>query len=220
MAYQDKVENVRANIFAAVQAYKDYLVGKYYLYIFENNYFEMYYGTENFMHLTGVASNLSPNQFYELAKNKTLQNSQIYFNDRYPLRTALKKTKNLANLKNFVNSGYFVVRDLETESEIYPYTITDIDRSVLIALKEEEIEHEIYIPKSFRVKGNIFGKADNDKMHEINFILSKNDDAGLYNTILYQEKEFSTLPEEILIMIDKNIIENANNNAQDIALQD
>ena len=64
MTYQDKVRLVRNNIVSNAQVYKNELAGKYYLYIFENQCFEMYFGTDNYLHLTGVGSQIGPNQFY------------------------------------------------------------------------------------------------------------------------------------------------------------
>ena len=88
------------------------------------------------------------------------------------MKTALQKSSNLSNLPKFTYEGYFVIKDLVTETEIYPYAITNTEQSVLIGLKKEECK-DIYIPKSFRVRGNIFDKAENDKLFEINCILSK-----------------------------------------------
>lgn len=207
MTYQDKIKLVRNNIISNVQTYKEILVGKYYLYIFENNCFEMYFGTDNYMHLTGVGSTVSPNQFYELAKNNQLQDSQIFFSNRFPLKTAIQKTANLSCLPNFVSEGYFVIKDLVTDTATYPYAITNIDQSVLIGLKTEE-EGEIYIPKSFRVKGKIFDKADDDKLFEINCILSKTDKEGLYDNVLYRDDtHFELLDKKITSKIDRKIIE-------------
>ena len=187
MTYQDKVRLVRNNIVSNAQVYKNILAGKYYLYIFENQCFEMYFGTDNYLHLTGVGSRVGPNQFYELAKNNQLQDNQLFFSNRFPLKTALQKTSSLSCLPNFISEGYFVIKDLVTETETYPYVITNIEQSVLIGLKKEENE-EIYIPKSFRVKGNIFDKADANKLFEINWILSKIDKKGLYDKVLYKDK--------------------------------
>ena len=207
MNYNDKMDLVRSNIIASVQIYKNVLAGHYYLYIFENQCFEMYYGTDNFMHLTGVGTNLSPNQFYELAKEGQLQTNQMYFNSRFPLSTAIKKTENLSCLPQFVNEGYFVVKDLATDTVVYPYAITNIDQSVLIGLKMEE-ETEIYIPKSFRVKGNIFDKTTDDKLFEIHYILSKTDKSGLYDTVLYNEKDgLGLLDLDILAKIAPSLLQ-------------
>lgn len=72
MTRQEKIDIVRNNIISSVYVYSNKLAGKYYLYIFEGNCFEMYYGTDNFLHLTGVGTRLSPNQFYVLAKRGAL----------------------------------------------------------------------------------------------------------------------------------------------------
>lgn len=188
MTYRDKVDIVRDNIITNVSVYANNLAGCYYLYIFENQCFEMYYGTDNFLHLTGVGTSLSPNQFYNLAKSRQLQSNQIFFNARFPLATAIKKTKSLKDIDKFITEGYFIIKDLETETDIYPYAITNIDQSILVGLKSEE-NGDIYIPKSLRVKGNIFNKTTNDKLFDIHYIFSKTDKQGLYNKLLYSEKK-------------------------------
>lgn len=206
MNYNDKVDIVRHNIITNVQIYKNALVGHYYLYIFENQCFEMYYGIDNFLHLTGVGTTLSPNQFYRLASDGHLQSNQMFFNTRFPLATAMKKTDNLSALGKFISEGYFVIKDLVTDTVVYPYAITNIDQSVLIGLKTEETE-EIYIPKSFRVKGNIFDKTSDDKLFEIQYILSKTDKAGLYDTVLYKEKKgFNDLTDKIKEKISSEVL--------------
>lgn len=187
MTYQDKVRLVRENIVLSAQIYRDILAGRYYLYIFEDQCFEMYFGTDNYLHLTGVGSTLSPNQFYELAKNNQLQTNQIFFSGRLPMRTAIQKTSHLSSLPKFIKEGYFIIKDLITETAVYPFAITNIEQSILVGLKEED--SGIYIPKSFRVKGKIFEKADKEKIFEINGILSKNDKEGLYDNILYADNK-------------------------------
>lgn len=201
MNYKSKVELIRNNIISAAQVYKNSLVGRYYLYVFENNYFEMYYGTDNFLHLTGVGTELRASQFYELAKEGKLQSGQLFFNQRFPLTTAMKKTAHLIHLEKFVKEGYFIAKNLKTASVFYPYAITNIDQSVLLGLKEE-MEKEVYIPKSFRIKGNIFEKVTENNLFEINYILSKIDGERGYDRVLYQERSLKELPQKILSKID------------------
>ena len=136
MTRQDKINIVRNNIITNVQIYSSQLAGRYYLYIFENQCFEMYYGVDNFLHLTGVGTRLSPSQFYSLAKSGQLHSNQLFFNSRFPLPTAMKKSDNLSGLGKFISEGYFVIKDLVTDTCVYPYAITNIDRSVLLGLKE------------------------------------------------------------------------------------
>ena len=64
-----------------------------------------------------------------------LQSNQIKCNKRFPLSVAIKKSANLIELDKFVTEGYFVIKDLVTDTYIYPYAITNIDQSVLIGLK-------------------------------------------------------------------------------------
>ena len=68
MTIQDKLDIVKNNVINAASVYSKQLAGRFYLYVFEGNCFEMYYGTDNFLHLTGAGTSLSPNQFYQLAK--------------------------------------------------------------------------------------------------------------------------------------------------------
>lgn len=209
MTIQDKLDIVKRNVINAASVYSKQLAGRYYLYIFEGNCFEMYYGTDNFLHLTGAGTFLSPNQFYQLAKDGLLQSKQIRCSKRFPLSVAIKKSANLIDLDKFVREGYFVIKDLVTDTNTYPYAITNIDQSVLIGLKNEEEVEEIYIPKSFRIKGNVFNKAESDNLFEIQMILSKTDIEAKYNNILFQEKvKISELPDFIQDKIDDGLKEN------------
>ncbi|MFI3207496.1 MAG: PBECR4 domain-containing protein [Eubacteriales bacterium] len=206
MTVDTKKDIIRNNIINSVQVYKNKLAGKYYLYIFENQYFEMYFGTDNFLHLTGVKTALTPNQFYQLAKNGHLQKAQMSFEPRFPLNTALKKTNGLQNLDNFINEDCFVIKDFITDTETYPFVLTNIDQSILIGLKAEEIE-VMYIPKSFRIKGNVFDKTTNDKLFEVDYILSKTDKQAKYNTVLYScDKKIKIENPEILSKISENVL--------------
>jgi hypothetical protein len=206
MTIQDKIDKVRDNVIDAASVYSQKLAGRYYLYVFENNCFEMYYGTDNFLHLTGVGTSLSPNQFYQLAKDGLLQSSQIKCNKRFPLSVALKKSANMIDLDKFISEGYFVIKDLVTDTYTYPYAITNIEQSVLIGLKSEDEVNVIYIPKSYRIKGNMFDKTTNEKLFEIHMILSKTDIKAKYDNVLYQEKvKISELPESIQEKIDDGL---------------
>lgn len=206
MARQDKIDIVRNNVIANAQIYSTQLAGRYYLYIFENQCFEMYYGTDNYLHLTGVGTQLSPSQFYNLAKSGQLQSNQLFFNKRFPLPTALKKSDNLKDLGKFIVEGYFVIKDLVTNTCVYPYAITNIDQSVLIGLKEED-GGEVYVPKSFRVKGNIFNKTTDENLFEIQYILSKTDVGAKYDTVLYaKEGNYNSLDRKIKEKIDENLL--------------
>lgn len=206
MTRQEKINIVRNNIIENAQIYSSELAGRYYLYIFQNQCFEMYYDTDNYLHLTGVDTRLSSSQFYALAKGRTLQSNQIYFNQKHPLATAMKKSDNLKDLSKFIKEGYFVIKDLVTDTYVYPYAITNIDQSLLVGLKEEDV-NELYIPQSFRVKGNIFNKTKNENIFEIQYILCKTDIQAKYNIILYAENsDFNNLDSTIKTKINDTLL--------------
>jgi hypothetical protein len=77
---------------------------------------------------------------------------------------------------------------------------------VLIGLKEEA-SGEIYVPKSFRVKGNIFNKTTNENLFEIQYILSKTDVEAKYDTVLYAEnRDYHSLSDMIKSKIDVTLL--------------
>ena len=56
----------------AAKVYKDQLVGKTFLYVFDGRYIEVIFKAENFKHLTGVDSSLSAKRFLKLAVHNKL----------------------------------------------------------------------------------------------------------------------------------------------------
>ena len=68
---QDRIKIVKDICFAA-KLYKENLVGKTFLYVFDGRYIEVLYKASNFRHLTGVDTNLSAKQFYEYALKNQL----------------------------------------------------------------------------------------------------------------------------------------------------
>lgn len=87
---QDKIDTVR-RICDAAKLYKANLVGKKYLYLFDNRYIEVIYKKDSFKHLTGVESSLSANAFYKLAVQSKLTDKQIYFSSSHPYELCQRK---------------------------------------------------------------------------------------------------------------------------------
>ena len=78
--------------------YSQNLAGKTYLYVYGNEYFEVSFPIDHFLHLTGVETRLSAKDFYKNAKKATLSNNQFYFNARHPYANAKKKLPCLKRL--------------------------------------------------------------------------------------------------------------------------
>ena len=71
MAKNKFLDNLKVNIipeiYAAALEYKNNMVGKTFLYVFDNRFIEVIFKTDNFKHLLGIASTLTPNEFYNEA---------------------------------------------------------------------------------------------------------------------------------------------------------
>ena len=65
----------------AAQLYKEHLIGRKFLYVFDGRYIEVCYKAESFRHLTGVETHLLAKRFYQLAVKGQLQSTQIYFTE-------------------------------------------------------------------------------------------------------------------------------------------
>lgn len=216
MTNEEKVELVRKNVLIAVQKYKDELVGRRFLYIFDDSFIEVIFKVESFMHLTGVSSKkLNPVKFYERAKDKKLKRNHMYFSTRYPLKTALKKSKELADIDIFSNSKIFVIMDMETNT--YRYAFTFSDKKMTLGLTkdtkkdsdENEVELDYYVPKTFRVKEDATEGHNEDKVKEIIMILSKVDAEAKYTKVHYSNNaEFESFSTDIKEKIDENLIAN------------
>lgn len=203
MNKRDKIELVRKNIIDGARLYQREMVGKYFVYIFGEEQFEMYYGIKNFKHLTGADSSLSPEQFYQLATSGHLQEGQLAFNARFPLKIALKKSEGLKSIVLFKQEELFVIKDLKTDTATYPYALTNLDKSLLVVFNPKRVSGKTYyVPKSFRIKDkNIFSKTSSENIFSVDFILSKTDIEKEYSQI-----EFNTAGkslDEIRSIIDR-----------------
>ena len=67
----DKKNAIRQDILDAAAIYSSELTGKVFLYVYGNDFFEVSFPVDHFLHLTGVETKLSARNFYKNA-NKCL----------------------------------------------------------------------------------------------------------------------------------------------------
>ena len=75
----DKKNAIRQGITEAEIVYFQNLAGKTFLYVCGDEYFEVSFPIDHFLHLTGVETRLSAKDFYKNAKKSILTNNQFYF---------------------------------------------------------------------------------------------------------------------------------------------
>ena len=87
----DKKNMIRQGIIDSAEIYSQNLAGKVFLYVYGEEYFEVSFPVDHFLHLTGVETRLSARDFYKNTKKTILTNNQFYFDARHPYANAKKK---------------------------------------------------------------------------------------------------------------------------------
>lgn len=69
----DKKNAIRQDIIDSAAIYSQSLAGKTFLYVYGEEFFEVSFPIDHFLHLTGVETKLSAKDFYKNAKKQNLQ---------------------------------------------------------------------------------------------------------------------------------------------------
>lgn len=200
-------EQIRQDILNASECFCNDLVGKYFLYVFNNRYIEVLFRKDSFSHLTGVETYLSGNDFYKKAKRKQLGLNQFYFNKIHPFDLAKKKSAELYRLKEFTDSDIFILEEVTTASVTYKFGFTNFDCSLCLSENVDTSTgvkiNDLYIPMSFRIKDKIF---DNSKsVYEVDFIFMKENTYKEYNILMFGDiNKINSLPCDIINLIELN----------------
>ena len=203
----EKKENIRTQIIAAAQSYRDNLVGKVFLYVVGKEYFEVVFQTNRFMHLTGVNSDLSAQDFYDKAKSSLLSTGQFYFDDKHLFSGAKKKLPHLLVLPNLTNSLVCVVKDMQTVTLTYKLGLTNVDFTIGLTENRDYAGNKIndwFLPRTLRVKDHSIENSTEAEF--VDFIFSKDASFDKYDTINYSD-ESKTFPDEIIPLLSEDILD-------------
>lgn len=167
----DKKNRIRQAIIESSIVYSQNMTGKTFLYVYGNEYFEVSFPVDHFLHLTGVETNLSAKNFYKNAKKAMLTNQQFYFSVRHPYANAKKKLPCLKRLPELTNSMVCILKDMKTVTITYKLSVTNLE----FTLGLMEGENKLFFPMSLRVEDSSVAKSDGGEV--VDFIFSK--DASL-----------------------------------------
>ena len=106
----DKKNAIRHGIIEAAIVYSQSLAGKTFLYVYGDEYFEVSFPVDHFLHLTGVETILSAKDFYRNAKKAILTNNQFYFDARHIYANAKRKLPCLKRLPELTNEMVCVLK--------------------------------------------------------------------------------------------------------------
>lgn len=209
MSKKDKDREIIAKeICKAAQLYKQNLVGRRFIYVFEGRYIEVLYKAVNFKHLTGVECNMSARDFYKNAVKSRLQGPQIYFSTQHPYGLCKRKVKHLCEISTLASSENFMLEEIVTNKKTFKFGTTDLNFTLCMN-KEYDADGlekgDCYIVQSLRDE-DCFSKSRN--VYTVTHILSKDNTAKAYTDILFVDgsSTFEDLPDEVLNMVDKSLL--------------
>ena len=140
--YQDNRKEIINEIHAAALLYKEKLVGKRFLYVFEGQYIEVIYKARNFRHLTGVDTRVPAKRFYTYAVEKNLQVVQIYFSAAHPYELCKRKIKHIKDVATLAGSESFMLEEIVTATKTYKFGTTDLKFSICMNKETDEKGNE------------------------------------------------------------------------------
>lgn len=189
---------------SAVQTYKQYLVGRTFMFVYGNKKIEVIFKVESFMHLTGVASTLYPKDFYKKAERRTLRQTEIMFDSEHPADFADIKTQYLHRLYELTIDDIVIADDIVTMTATYAFGLTNLNFVLCCGKntdKRGNLIDDCFVPYSFRIEeiaNGMFGD-----LHEVKYIFSKPTSQRKYSEITFGEKEnLKFLNEEVKVKLD------------------
>lgn len=86
-----KKQIIRQDIIDSAIIYSQALAGRTFLNVYGNEYFEVSFLIDRFLHLTGVTTKFSAKNFYKNSKKAKLANNQFYFDSKHSYANAKKE---------------------------------------------------------------------------------------------------------------------------------
>lgn len=206
----DKKNVIRQGITEAEIVYFQNLAGKTFLYVCGDEYFEVSFPIDHFLHLTGVETRLSTKDFYKNAKKSILTNNQFYFDARHVYANAKKKLPCLKRLPELTNEMVCVLKDMQTMTITYKLSVTNLEFTLGLT---ENIDrggnkiNDFFLPMSLRVKDSSVEKSNDGEI--IDFIFSKDASVAKYDVLLVEDKD-KKIPDCIKHLISNSFYNEAN----------
>lgn len=188
--FQDKKLLLRSQIIQASHIYRDNLAGRVFLYVYGDEFFEVVFQIDKFMHLTGVDSCLSARDFYRKATDSKLTTAQIQFNGTHSLAVAKKKLPCLMLLPSLTDSVVCVVKSMTTVTLTYKLGLTNLDFTLGLTENVDSCGNKInnwLSPRTLRVKDKPLENSNGADF--IDFIFVKDASKDKYTTVTFADKD-------------------------------
>lgn len=207
----DKKNTIRQDIIDSAGIYSQNLAGKAFLYVYGEEFFEVSFPVDHFLHLTGVETNLPATDFYKNAKKRKLTNSQFYFDARHPYANAKRKLPCLKRLPELTKDMVCILRNMQTVTIKYKLSVTNLEFT--LGLTENIDNHgnkinDFFLPMSLRVEDSSVEKSSDGDI--VDFIFSKDASMAKYDSLLVEDKHKS-IPECVKDLISDIFYNNETN---------
>lgn len=206
MATKENKKNfIRQYIIDSARIYSSELAGKSFLYVYGEDFFEVSFPINHFLHLTGVETNLSAKEFYRNAKKGHLTNRQFYFNGRHPYANAKKKLPCLKRLPELTNEVVCILKDMETLTVTYKLSLTNLEFTLGLVEDMSEFGNKknYFLPMSLRVKDSAVEKSKEGDI--VDFIFAKEASHMKYDLILVSD-ENKKIPNTVKHLLSAELI--------------
>lgn len=206
----DKKNVIRQLIIDSADVYSKSLAGKVFLYVYGDEFFEVAFPVDHFLHLTGVETSLSAKDFYKNAKKGKLSNNQFYFSGRHPYANAKKKLPCLKRLPELTNDMVCILRDMQTATIIYKLSVTNLEFTLGLTEKLDGNGNKIsdfFSPMSLRVKDSSVERSSDGEI--VDFIFSRDASITKYDCLLVNDTN-KRIPKVIRHLINDNFFDDIN----------
>ena len=207
----DKKNAIRQDIIDSAGIYSQNLAGKAFLYVYGEEFFEVSFPVDHFLHLTGVETTLSAKDFYKNAKKGKLTNSQFYFDARHPYANAKKKLPCLKRLPELTNDMVCILKDMQTVTIIYKLSVTNLEFTLGLTENVDNQGKKIndfFLPMSLRVEDTSVEKSNDGEI--VDFIFSKDASKTKYDSILVKDKH-KIIPDSVKHLVSDSLYRNEEN---------
>lgn len=198
----DKKNAIRQEIMDSAVIYSSDLAGKTFLYVYGNDFFEVSFPVDHFLHLTGVETRLSAKDFYKNAKKGILTNNQFYFSVRHPYANAKKKLPCLKRLPELTNEMVCILKDMQTVTIMYKLSVTNLEFTLGLTENLDNYGKKIndyFLPMSLRVEDSSVEKSTDGDI--VDFIFAKDASKAQYGDLVVKD-ESKNIPDSVRHLID------------------
>ncbi len=203
---QEKKNVIRKDIIDSAKIYSRDLAGKTFLYVYGEEYFEVSFPVDHFLHLTGVETVLSAKDFYKNAKKGILTNSQFYFSNRHPYANAKKKLPCLKRLPELTNEIVCVLKDMKTVTIMYKISVTNLEFTLGLTENLDNFGNKIndfFLPMSLRVEDSSVEKSADGEI--VDFIFEKDASKPKYSNLIVKDHT-KNIPHTVHNLISENFL--------------